>query len=163
MTLTLPDLWPHLQRQFFPILAEELGPLSAWDEQFCQTVSGLDPGPLLRRFAWLENGRPLQERTWMFHAFLARSIDPFPTTEALQTRPRLRHLCGWESAAEVPSATTFSRAFTAFAQGQWSQQIHAEVVRRHVGPKLVDHVSRGATRRGGRSALRKAGKRAVEA
>ena len=63
----------------------------------------------------------------------------------------------------MPSAPTFSRAFTAFAQEQWPQQIHAEGIRRQVGPKLVGHVSRGATRRVGRSASRKVGKRAVEA
>ena len=40
------------------MLTEELGPLSELDEQFCQTVSVLDLGPLMRRFAWLENGRP---------------------------------------------------------------------------------------------------------
>lgn len=149
MSLTLPDLWQHLQRQLFPMLAEELGPLSELDEQFCQCVSVLDLGPLMRRFTWLENGRPPHERTWMFHAFLAKSIYQFPTTEALldalQTRPRLRQLCGWESAGDVPSAPTFSRAFTAFAREQWAQQIHAEVIRRHVGPKLVGHVSRDAT------------------
>lgn len=85
----------------------------------------------------------------MFHAFLARSIYQFPTTgaliDALQTRPRLRQFCGWESAGLVPSAPTFSRAFTAFAREQWAQQIHAEVIRRHVGPRLVGHVSRDAT------------------
>lgn len=131
------------------MLTEELGPLSELDEQFCQTVSVLDLGPLMRRFAWLENGRPPHERTWMFHAFLAKSVYQFPTTEALidalKTRPRLRQLCGWESAAEVPSSPTFSRGFTAFAGEQWAQHIHAEVIRRHVGPKLVGHVSRDAT------------------
>lgn len=149
MSITLSDLWPHLQRQLFPMLTEELGPLSELDEQFCQTVSVLDLGPLMRRFAWIGNGCPPHERTWLFHAFLAKSVYQFPTTEALrdalQTRPRLRQLCGWESAAEVPSAPTFSRAFTAFAREQWAQQIHAEVIRRHVGPKLVGHVSRDAT------------------
>lgn len=149
MSRMLPDLWQHLQRQLFPMLAEELGPLSELDEQFCLTVSVLDLGPLMRRFAWIENGRPPHERTWMFHAFLAKSIYQFPTTEALidalQTRPRLRQLCGWESAGEVPSSPTFSRGFAAFAGEQWAQRIHAEVIRRQVGSKLVGHVSRDAT------------------
>lgn len=149
MSLTLPDLWQHLQRQLFPMLAEELGPLSALDEQFCPAVSVLDLSSLMRRFAWLENGRPAHERTWMFHAFLAKSIYQFPPTQALidalQTRSRLRQLCGWRSAGEVPSSPTFSRGFAAFAKEQWVQQIHTEVIRRQVGPKLVGHVSRDAT------------------
>jgi hypothetical protein len=149
MAPTFSDLWQHLQRQLFPVLEEELGPLSELDEQFCQAVSLLDLGPLMRRFAWVGNGCRPHERTWMFHAYLAKSIYQFPTTEALrealQARPRLRRLCGWESGGEVPSASTFSRAFTAFAHEQWAQQIHAEVIRRQVGPKLVGHVSRDAT------------------
>ena len=35
------------------MLAEELAPLSELDEQFCQTVSELDLGALMRRFAWM--------------------------------------------------------------------------------------------------------------
>ena len=149
MSLTLPALWQHLQRQLFPMLTEELGPLSELDAQFCQTVAVLDLGPLMRRFAWIGNGCPPHERAWLFHAFLAKSIYQFPTTEALldalQTRSRLRQLCGWERASAVPSRPTFSRAFAAFSQESWVQQIHAEVIRRHVGPKLVGHVSRDAT------------------
>ena len=149
MSLMLSDLWQHLQRQLCPMLTEELGPLSELDEQFCQCVSVLDLGPLMRRFAWVENGRPPHERTWMFHAFLAKTIYQFPTTEALidalMTRPRLRQLCGWESADDVPSSPTCSRGFTAFAQEHWAQQIHAEVIRRHVRPQLVGHVRRDAT------------------
>ena len=87
MSLPLPNLWQHLQRQLFPVRAEERGPLSELDEQFCQCVSGLDLGPLRRRFAWIENGRPPLERTWLFHAFLAKSIYQFPTTEALIASP----------------------------------------------------------------------------
>ena len=95
MSLTLPDLWQHLQRQLLPMLAEELGPLSELDEQFCQTVSVLDLGPLMRRFAWLENGRPPHERTWMFHAFLAKSILSIP-------HHRSTHRC-------APDVTSFFR------------------------------------------------------
>jgi hypothetical protein len=131
------------------MLAEELGPWSELDEQFCRTLSVLDLGPLMRRFAWIENGRPPHERTWMFHAFLAKTIYQFPTTEALmdalKTRPRLRQLCGWESAHDVPSSPTFSRGFAAFAREAWAQRIHAEVIHRHVRPQLVGHVSRDAT------------------
>ena len=148
MTLTLPHLWQHLQRRLFPLLAEELGPLSELDQQFCQTLSLLDLGPLRHRFAWIGNGCPPKERTWIFHAFLAKSVYQFPTTEALraalQAQPRLRRLCGWDGPGDVPSAPTFSRAFTVFAKEEWAQRIHADVIRRHAGPKLVGHLSRDA-------------------
>ena len=57
----------------------------------------------------------------------------------------LRQLCGWESAGEIPSEPTFSRAFTDFAQDQLPQQIHEQMVKTHVGTKLVGHVCRDAT------------------
>jgi len=38
---------------------------------------------------------------WIVHAFIAKAVYQFPTTkallEALQARPTLRRLCGWES------------------------------------------------------------------
>ena len=57
----------------------------------------------------------------------------------------MRQLCGWESAGEIPSEPTFSRAFAAFAQDQLPQQIHEHMVKTHAGTKLVGHVSRDVT------------------
>jgi hypothetical protein len=130
-------------------LDDELGPLSTVDEQFCQVVSLLDLGPLMRRFAWIGNGCPPHERTWLFHAFVAKSVYQFATTgallHALQAQPGLRRLCGWDGAGEVPSEATFSRAFAAFAAEGWAERVHEAMVKRHVGPKLVGHVSRDST------------------
>jgi hypothetical protein len=51
LALTLPALWHHFQRQFFPMLAEELGPVSELDKRFGQTVSVQNLGPLMLRFS----------------------------------------------------------------------------------------------------------------
>ena len=85
----------------------------------------------------------------MAPAFIAQHVYQFPTTsalvDALQSRPLLRQLCGWESPEEIPSEPTFSRAFAEFAEDQWPQQIHEHLVKTHAGPKLVGPVSRDAT------------------
>ena len=148
----MPDLttiFHHLQRQLFPALASELGPLSALDQQFCEVISLTNLGRFTRRYDWCGNGAPPASRTWLAHAFIAKSVYQFPNTtallDALQARPLLRSLCGWDSAGEVPSEATFSRAFTAFANDQVPQQIHEHIVKTHTGPKLVGHVSRDAT------------------
>jgi hypothetical protein len=139
----------HLQRQLFPALADEMGALSALDQQFCEVVALTDLGRFTRRYEWCGNGAPPCPRTWLAHAFLAKSVYQFPTTtaliDALQTRPTLRRLCGWESASDIPSEPTFSRAFAAFAEDQLPQQMHEHMVKTHAGPKLVGHVSRDAT------------------
>ncbi len=148
----MPDLttiFRHLQRQLFPALTAELGPLSALDQQFCEVISLTDLGRFTRRYDWCGNGAPPASRTWLAHAFIAKCVYQFPTTgallDALQSRPLLRQLCGWDSAGEIPSEPTFSRAFAAFAQDQLPQQLHEHLVKTHAGPKLVGHVSRDAT------------------
>ena len=139
----------HLQRQLFPSLADEMGTHSALDQQFCEVVALTDLGRFTHRYEWCGNGAPPCPRTWLAHAFIAKSVYQFPTTaaliDALQTRPTLRRLCGWESAGDIPSEPTFSRAFTAFAEDQLPQQMHEHMVKTHAGPKLVGHVSRDAT------------------
>ena len=149
MSLTLPDLWQHLQRQLFPALTEEVGPLSLLDEQFVQTIALTDLSPFLRRYEWIGNGCPPHARVWLIHAFLAKSVYQFPTTaallDALRSRPTLRQLCGWESVGDIPSESTFSRAFAAFTDDAVPQQIHQQMVCTHAGPKLAGHVSRDAT------------------
>jgi len=145
----LGTIFHHLQRQLFPSLADEMGARSALDQQFCEVVALPDPGRFTPRYEWCWNGAPPCPRTWLAHAFIAKSVYQFPSTaaliDALQTRPTLRRLCGWESAGNIPSEPTFSRAFTAFAKDRLSQQIHEHMIKTHAGPKLVGHFSRDAT------------------
>ena len=121
----LPDLWPHLQRQLFPVLAEELGPLGAKDERFVEVVALLPVGGLLARSGWCGHGRPPHERLWLLHAFIAKAVCGYATTEALldalASRPTLRRLCGGERAGQLPERSTFSRASGRFADDEHHQ------------------------------------------
>jgi hypothetical protein len=145
----LTKIFHHIQRQLFPMLEDELGPLSELDRQFCEVIALTDLGRFTRPYEWCGNGAPPNARVWLMHAFIAKSVYQFPTTkalvEALRSRPMLRRLCGWESVGEVPSEPTFSRAFAAFAHNGLPQQIHENMVKVHAGPKLVGHLSRDAT------------------
>ena len=145
----LHDLWRHLQRQLFPVLTEELGELGEKDRQFVQVVALLPLGRLIHRYDWSGWGRPPHERIWMLHGFIAKAVYQFPTTEALLealgARSTLRRLCGWESPADLPHPSTFSRAFAQFAADELPQQILQGMVQTHCGPKLVGHISRDAT------------------
>jgi hypothetical protein len=145
----LTTIFHGLQRQLFPALTEELGELSALDQQFCEVISLTQLGRFTAGYEWCGEGRPPCSRLWLAHAFIAKHVYQFPTTgaliQALQTRPTLRRLCGWDSAGDLPSEATFSRAFAEFAQDQLPQRIHENMVKTHAGPKLVGHVSRDAT------------------
>jgi len=149
MATALQDIWQHIQRQLFPVLVEELGELGEKDQQFIQVISLLPLGSLLSRYDWIGVGCPPHERTWLLHAMIAKEVYQYATREALvdalKARPTLRRLCGWESVGEVPSISTFCRAFAQFAQDELPQKIHEALVKLHCGPKLVGHISHDAT------------------
>jgi len=94
-------------------------------------------------------GNPEHDRRPLLRAFLAKALGHLPTTEALIERlradPTLRRLCGWELRRQVPSASTFSRAFAAFAADGVLDRLHEFLVREHLGKELVWHVSRDST------------------
>ena len=87
----LTMIFHGLQRQLFPELAAELGPLSALDQQFCEVISLTQLGRFTQEYEWCGEGRPPCSRTWLAHAFIAKSAYQFPTTgaliDALLTRP----------------------------------------------------------------------------
>jgi hypothetical protein len=147
--LTTLGIWNHIQRQLFPMLVEELGPLTGKDNQFVGVMGLVPLGLFLEPCRWAGLGCPPHERAWLVHAFIAKAVCEFPTTrallEALQARPTLRRLCGWESVGDIPHESTFSRAFAAFAQDELPQKLHAAMVSRQRGQQLVGHVSRAST------------------
>jgi hypothetical protein len=149
MAMALQDIWQHLQRQLFPTLLEEVGELGDKDRQFVQVVALLPLGRFVSRYDWCGIGCPPHERTWLLHSFIAKEVYQFSNREALydsiQARPTLRRLCGWERLQDVPSLSTFCRAFAQFAEDELPQKIHEALVKLHCGPKLVGHISHDAT------------------
>lgn len=148
MSTTL-EIWNHIQRQLFPVMEEEIGTLSEKDRQFVEVIGLVPLGSFLEPYRWCGVGCPPHERAWLVHAFIAKAVYEFCTTrallDALAARPTLRRLCGWESVPGVPHESTFSRAFSAFSEGQLPQQLHAAMVCQQRGQRLVGHVSRDAT------------------
>ena len=94
-------------------------------------------------------GRKRKDRVSIAKAFIAKSVYHFETTdiliEYLRGCKNLRRLCGWEYIRNVPSKSTFSRAFAEFADGNLAQIIHEAMVKKHLGDKLAGHVSRDST------------------
>lgn len=147
---SLSQHWSCFQRVLFD-LPEEAFPagLTPLHQEFMWL---LDLVPLAR---WVSSpfcqrlGRPAHDRRALLRAFLAKSLWNFATTEALRERLQvdrtLRQLCGWEQRRQVPSASTFSRCFAAFAAAQLADQLHADLVREHLEGELVFHVSRDST------------------
>jgi hypothetical protein len=94
-------------------------------------------------------GRPEKDRCAIARAFIAKSIYNLGETktliEFLINDPILRRICGWERKKDIPSESTFSRAFAEFSNSDLPARMHAVFVMTHHGDRVVGEVSRNAT------------------
>ena len=136
-----------LQNHLFPVLRAELGVMSERHEQFIRALVVLQLDGFVS--ARKGRGRPAHDRANIARAFVAKAVFNFPHTRALVDRLRvdavLRRLCGWETVAQVPDETVFSRAFAEFAVIEFPQQVHAGLIQRTQSERLIGHISRDST------------------
>jgi IS5 family transposase len=136
-----------LQGHLFPVLEQELGPLSDRQQKLVRTLAMLQ----LDGFVAVRHGRgrPPHDRAAIARAFVAKAVFNFPTTRALLDRLHddivLRRLCGWEAVTEVPAESAFSRAFAEFAASQFAERVHTALIERTQGWRLIGHISRDST------------------
>jgi len=151
----LSSTFNSIQKWLFPILEEEIGELTEKQCEFVRVVELVDPVRFMGKFSWCGFGRPTETRLSIFKAFMAKSVYNLPTTKLLLDQilssPSLRRLCGWETQGEVPSESTFSRAFKEFSEAGLLQEIHETIIKEYIGDeKLVGHISRDSTAINGR-------------
>jgi len=145
---TLSQAWLNIQSTLFPWLSEELGPLTAKQQELVTTLE------LLRIEEFIISprgfpGRPAQDRTAIARAFVAKMVYNLPTTRALLDRlatdKALRRLCGWECKNRVPDEWTFSRAFSEFSKSRLPERVHEALIQESYSGELVGHISRDST------------------
>jgi hypothetical protein len=145
----LSGLFNSIQRWLFPALEEELGELGEKEREFVRLIELAEPGRFLEPFCWQGKGRPSESRLSLFKAFAAKSVFNYPGTKALigglKGSPKLRRLCGWETFGEIPSESTFSRAFAEFSEAGLLLEVHGAMVKGNAGELIVGHVSRDST------------------
>lgn len=145
---TLSSIWSRFQDSLFPWLQEGLGNLSKKQQQLIEV---LELAQIERHIPYVGRvpGRPMEDRCAIARAFVAKAVYNMATTEILLDRLdsdiTLRRLCGWERKGDIPSASTFSRAFAEFAESQLAEQVHAAIIEKHLGSQLVGHISRDST------------------
>ena len=144
----LSNTWSHIQGFLFPMLQDEVGPLT---DKLKQLVVVLD---VARIEAFVQMwpglpGRPPADRQAIARAFVAKAVLGLPQTNMLIERlvadKMLRRLCGWEHRGEVPSEATFSRAFAAFAAAELPARVHEALIKTTHAERLVGHIARDAT------------------
>jgi hypothetical protein len=145
---TLTNSWDHIQGFLFPRLREEIGPLTAQHERLVIVLEVARIEAFVQMWPGLP-GRPPQDRHALARAFVAKAVLDLPTTSSLIERlavdAALRRLCGWERASQVPSESTFSRAFGEFADSSLPSRVHEALVKKTHKDRLVGHIARDAT------------------
>ncbi len=146
--LSLSSIWHHFQGHLFPCMQEELPELTRMQQQLVEVLEMMQLETHLP-YSGLLTGRPLKSRESIARAFTAKAVYNLSTTEILIDRLRsdisLRRICGWEKRSEIPSNSTFSRAFAEFAETKLTQRIHQAIIDQHPGYHLIYHISRDST------------------
>jgi hypothetical protein len=144
----LSSTWHHIQGSLFPQLREEVGPLT---DQHKRVIVVLD---VARIEAFVEvwsgfPGRPPADRQALARAFVAKAVLGLPQTNQLIDRliadTTLRRLCGWETRGQIPSESTFSRAFAEFAASALPARVHEALIKTTHAERLVGHIARDST------------------
>ncbi len=65
--------------------------------------------------------------------------------ERLKSDKNLRRICGWESTFQLPSESTFSRAFADFSNTLLPQRVHDALIKKTLGDEIIQHNSRDST------------------
>jgi len=145
---TLSQTWWNIQSSLFPWLSEELGTLTAKQQELVATLEMVRIEEYIVTYRGYP-GRPAQDRTAIARAFVAKMVYNLPTTRALLERlatdKTLRRLCGWESKRKVPDEWTFSRAFAEFARLRLPERVHEALIEENYSSELVGHISRDST------------------
>lgn len=145
----LSSLFNTIQTILFPLIEESYGKLTENEQRFVRVCEICIPANYTRYITGGYMGRPQKDRLAIVCAFIAKAIYNFATTklllEHLRCNPTLRRLCGWEGRNQIPSESTFSRAFAEISLSELPQKIHENMIKTHYKEKIVGHISRDAT------------------
>jgi len=143
-------IWGDIQAVLFPHLERCLPTeLTARQRQVVATLEVVRIEEHLPGVSAQLRGRPRASRRAIARAFIVKAVYDLPETllliDTLKAEPNLLRICGWQHAGELPSESTFSRAFAEFATSGLADRVHAALVQEHVSERLVGHISRDST------------------
>lgn len=145
----ISGFWASVQRSLFPYLQETLPPGSLdrlRDLILVLEVVRVEQHVPASRFF---RGRKPADRRALARAFVAKAWSNLPHTKSLRERLLVdaawRQVCGWERRQDVPSESTFSRAFAELAHTGLLDRCHAAAIARFAGDTLFWHVARDST------------------
>jgi hypothetical protein len=148
LATTLSEYWIKIQGTLFPWLKEELDSLSEKQQQLIAILELIRIEDFVPKYFGCE-GRPQRLRTAIARSFVAKMVYNIDTTTFLMERltidKNLRRICGWENIRQIPSESTFSRAFREFAESELPKLAHDVLIKKTLKNEIILHNSRDAT------------------
>lgn len=139
--------WNAVQFTLIPDLREEYGDLTPKHERLIHILDWVRVEEFT--VGWCGVGRRPHERGWLANAFVAKSVLNEKTTSGLIDRLKndrsLRRICGFRTIRDIPSESTFSRAFEEFTEMALAQRVHEALIKEQLGDQLIGHISRDGT------------------
>jgi hypothetical protein len=141
----LSQIWNNIQYKLFPLLEEEHGPLSFKHKKLIAILE------LIRIESYLPDlrgcvGRPRKERAALARSFVAKITMKLLFTAQLRDHllsdKQLRRVCGWDSVEQIPSESTFSRAFEEFSESNLPEVVHRELIKTAYEGSYIGHLTR---------------------
>jgi len=142
-------LMGRLQRSLFPQLEQCcVSPLSEQEKHLVKVLEVIEiERHIPKNQQW--TGRPAAERRAIGRSFVAKAVLGYPHTRSLinelRARPNLRLICGFTKQRDIPSESTFSRAFADFSSCELGAVVHDTLVQDYLQGELIGHVSRDST------------------
>ena len=145
----LSQIWFQVQQDLFPFIEQQVKePLTDKMKQLIATLELIRIEEMVKIPAYWQGQSP-KNRKQIARAFVAKAVYNMNTTreliDRLKTSPALRRICGWEKAADIPHESSFSRAFNEFSSSGLTSTVHENLVKDHMGDRVVGHISRDST------------------
>jgi len=147
---SLSKMWlkiRNLENSLFPELQESLGVLSPKEEKL---IKILDFARIEQFICDTHVTNIPKDRVQCARAFIAKSVYNLQTTSDLIDRLRidrtLRVLCGWRYRADIPSESTFSRAFKEFSEINLAAKTHDKFISEYLSDIIFLYNASDATK-----------------
>lgn len=147
---TISWLKTRVQDNLFPHLKECCNdPLTQIQKDLVMSLEVIEVEKYVSSPSYHWMGRTPEDRRPIARAFVAKAVYDLPTTrmlvDMLHTMPNLRMICGFIRKSDIPSESTFSRAFAEFARNDLGRKVHDALVKQHLSDQIIGHIARDAT------------------
>lgn len=143
----LSSYWGRIKDFLLSSIEEEVGPLTNKQQQLITALEVIRIEDFISPHIGV--GRPPEDKLPIARAFIAKAVYGHTTTrqllDQLQSDVRLRRICGWEKARDVPKEWTFSRVFAEFSASELPTKVHEALIVEFQSERLIGHISRDST------------------